>query len=124
VYPIAIYICFNYYCDKKELIYYVLPLSIFIFCDPLAALVGGKTNWVPYRVISGYKTMAGSITFFGGAFLLSLFLFILKTNVENVFFLSFTIAVTSTVTEAVSPWGADNLTVPLSSLLVLQLFHV
>jgi len=122
----AIYICFYVYCSTKEQIYYFLPVLIFILCDPLAAYVGIRTKWFPYHKKADSKTFSGSLSFFVGALLLSICIFSFQHNVSavQVIFLSLMMAMATTIVEALSPWGLDNLFVPLISMLVLQILNI
>jgi dolichol kinase len=125
-YPVIIYACFYFYTQKGDLIYYFIPLLIFIICDPLAAFVGLKTKWVPYRMGKDSKTIAGSLAFLISSFLLTFFLvtYHQRAGISYAIFISGIMALVTTFAEAASPLGLDNLFVPLSSLLTLELLNV
>lgn len=128
-YPLAVYSCFliqswygqqsNYY--GGYLIYY-LPLLILAISDPVAALVGKRWAWIPYNVGKGTKTMAGTLAFFGSAFLISLvafFAFQITLSMEYLVVSCLLIGVVTAMSEAVSRNGFDNLFIPLSGSLVV-----
>lgn len=125
-YPVIIYICFWVYQQKDDLLFYYLPLFIFIVSDPLAAFFGMKTKWMPYRLGKDSKTVAGSLAFLASSFLVagSLLIFQQQFSVINALPYALLLAAGSTLTEAASPWGLDNLFVPLSVLGILYLLNV
>lgn len=126
VYPLIISICFVVYAWQGLLIYYYLPLLIFIICDPLAAFVGMRRPWKPFRVGKDVKTVSGSISFLLGSFPLILWQLYLFTNIptsRNILY-SGILALSTTLAEAVSPWGLDNLSVPLTAISLLYLLNV
>ncbi len=125
-YPVVIYVCFYFYSQKNDLIYYFIPLLIFIICDPLAAFVGLETKWFPYRIWKDSKTVAGSLAFLIASFLITFFLltYLQRTEISYAIFISGIMALVTTFAEAASPLGLDNLFVPLSSLLTLELLTV
>lgn len=128
-YPLAVYSCFliqswygqqsNYY--GGYLIYY-LPLLILAISDPLAALVGKQWEWIPFKVGKGTKTMAGTLAFFGSAFLISLvafFAFQITFPFEYLVVSCLLIGAVTAISEAVSRNGFDNLFIPLSGSIVV-----
>jgi phytol kinase len=125
-YPFTIYACFVVYTVKASLIYYNLPLLVFILCDPLAAFVGIQTKWKPYRIGTDTKTLGGSLAFLFGSFLLATFFlfFYEQLPVTTILLYSIIISVVASFAEAISPFGLDNLIVPLSMLLLLDLLGI
>lgn len=125
-YPVIIYVCFWIYEQTGAVLYYYLPLLIFIISDPLAAFAGMKTKWIPYRIGKDAKTIAGSLAFLCSAFLLAggFFVFHEELPIAHVILYSLALAAGTTLAEAVSPWGLDNLFVPLSALAILHLLNL
>ena len=130
-YPLAVYTCFliqSWYGKQNNfyggyLIYY-LPLLILAISDPLAALVGKRWPWMPFKVGEGTKTMAGTMTFFGSAFLISIMAFLaLQITLSMTFLLAscLLIGIVTTISEAVSKNGFDNLFIPLSGSICVYL---
>jgi phytol kinase len=110
-YPISIFGCYlAYEYTGNDYTFYYLPVLTLAFCDPLAAIFG-KT-W-PYGKI-GNKTIVGSSAFFVSAFTLA---FVMHRSVLSALMIAFV----STIAEAVTPHGLDNITIPASVLLVLFL---
>lgn len=126
--PLSIYVIFLISSTHHNKFLYILPMMILAICDPMAAILG-----------MNIKTRNGQIVLFGhkfkktwlgsGAFLVTSFIiclialyfhraaFDLKT-----FWLASLIAVTSTLGELLSGRGSDNLTIPLSVVIILMLF--
>ncbi len=80
--------------------------------DGLAAVVGKKYPIRPYRIGSNQKSLAGTLTMFVSCFLVS-FLFLTVTNQTQTLFPALLLSAIATVLEALTPWGLDNLSVPL-----------
>ncbi|WP_163713266.1 phosphatidate cytidylyltransferase [Mangrovibacterium lignilyticum] len=126
--PISIYITFLISSLLENKFIYILPMLILAICDPMAAILG-----INIKSFNGHikifgrklnKTWLGSGAFLVTSFVISIIalyfhwgIFSLKT-----FELASTVAVVSTLGELVSWRGSDNLTIPLSVLLVLILF--
>jgi len=108
---------------RDEPLLYVTPVLILSFADAAAALVGkafpmGRLSWPA----SG-KTMSGCAAFFLTAFGISLLAIAAFVSIPfpSALSVAFLIAIVSGVMEAVSTRGLDNLTVPLSAFLVMNL---
>ena len=99
----------------------VLPILILACCDPMAAFVGKRRPWGRYTFLGHTKTLSGSLAFFVTAMALSVFLFLWAEEARplEALVLAAIIAVVTTVAEALSHKGYDNLTVPLGALAVL-----
>ena len=117
-YPAAVYICYlSYQYHGHQLIHYYLPVLVLAISDPLAALVGRKWPWAPYRAGRSRKTALGSLVFFGSALLITIvnWQYLYGTGLSAGNLPAFaTIALLATVAEAVSPNGYDNLSVPFA----------
>ncbi len=100
-----------------------MPILILAICDPLAALFGKKWPVMPYKTFGYSKTGVGSLAFFSSAFCLSflLLLFFKPSLPFGVLLVSLQVATVTTLAEAITHKGFDNLTIPLSALLVLTL---
>ncbi|RUT73382.1 phosphatidate cytidylyltransferase [Ancylomarina longa] len=126
--PLSIYLTFLISCELNSKILYILPMLILAICDPMAAILGMNIEKFNGRInLFGYKfnkTWLGSGAFLLTSFVISIIalyfnreLFDLKT-----FWLAFSIALISTLAELISWRGSDNLTIPLSVVLILVLF--
>ncbi len=121
--------------DKKEgigTVYYAISLTIlsivtFYFKKPilglagvlimgygdgLAAVIGQNIKSKEYKVFGGTKSIAGTITMFAISFIISGLIF-LYLGTTGLIIKSIIIAAISTLVEAVSVKGLDNITVPL-----------
>jgi len=123
-YPLAVYSCFliqSWYGEQSNfyggyLIYY-LPLLILAISDPMAALVGKRWSWKPFKVGNGTKTVAGTLAFFGTAFVISIcafYAFQISLSLDLLLLSCFLISIVTGLSEAVSRNGFDNLFIPLT----------
>ncbi|SCD20924.1 phosphatidate cytidylyltransferase [Proteiniphilum saccharofermentans] len=126
--PLSIYLTFLISDLTSNKFIYILPILILAVCDPLAAIFGINIKKMNGQIkIFGkpiQKTWVGSGTFFVLSFMISLIALYLHLELLNLktFWLAMTVATAGTFAELVSWRGADNLTVPLSVVLVLLLF--
>ena len=86
--------------------------------DGLAAVVGKNIRSKEYTVMSGKKTIAGSTAMFIISFLVTLLTFIYM-GINVILLKALIIALISTVIEAISIKGLDNITVPLLITLIV-----
>ncbi len=126
--PLSIYITFLIADLVENKFLFILPMLILAICDPMAAILGINIKEYNGRIrVFGRKldkTWLGSGAFLVTSFIASIIalyfhreLFDLKT-----FWLALSIAIASTLAELISWRGSDNLTIPLSVLLMLVLF--
>lgn len=105
-------------------VYYFLPILILSISDPVAALVGKKFRLWPYKIFRDTKTIIGSAAFLVSSFLLSvLFLAPNCISTASALGISAIIALTTTLVEALSQKGFDNLFIPLTTAGMLVIFH-
>ncbi len=126
VYPISVYGCYLVFNFSQDYIYFYLPILILAICDPVAALTGKKWPMGKYKVGNDNKTLMGSAMFFISALLLCSLLFLLLNSgisFSQLIAMSFLIALISSITEAFSRNGYDNITIPLSVLLSLVILN-
>jgi dolichol kinase len=118
-YPLAVYTCFVVSVWHNNNAFFYLPILILAVSDPLAALVGKRLNWFPYRVFSQSKSVGGSFAFFTSAILLcSLPISILGLEGLSIG-ASLLLAFIGTCSEALSTKGYDNLVMPWVVVVVL-----
>ena len=89
-----------------------LGILIMAYGDGLAAIIGKKWPIIPYRLGSNEKSVSGSLAMFFSSLLVG-FLFLTLTGQPETFFPAFLLAGIATLLEAITPWGMDNLSVPL-----------
>lgn len=119
MFPLVVCICFWFYSRDLDLIKFYLPVLVMALADPVACLVGRR---MPLMSLYKKKSLGGSLAFFAVAFSLSMLLFwILRAEMNWTYALtrSLALALASTVAEALTQKGFDNLTIPLSILAVL-----
>ena len=93
--------------------------------DGFAALAGKRFNYVPFEIWGNKKTLSGSIAMFLVTFVsVSIYLCItqLQVTLLGVAIPAFWIAIVSTASELITPFGIDNLAIPISAVLVYYLF--
>ncbi|MBN2634662.1 MAG: phosphatidate cytidylyltransferase [Prolixibacteraceae bacterium] len=126
--PMSIYITFFFseVFDNKFL--YILPVLILAVCDPMAAILGINIKTYNGRIkIFGKKlnkTRLGTGSFLMLSFIISLIALYFHRHTFDLktFLLALSVAVATTIGELVSWRGSDNLTIPLSAVLILVLF--
>lgn len=103
---------------------YVGALGILImgYGDGLAAVLGKKFGKKKFMIFGNEKSIVGSSTMFIASFIVS-FLVLSFYSPNNLFAKSITLALFSTVVEGISPFGLDNLTVPILASLLYQLIY-
>ena len=122
LFPLAVgIIYFDFWLSKDALLFY-LPLLILTIADPMAYFVGTSYPWKRYSVLNGTKTLSGSMAFFISALVICA----LVTHAHPQWSLSLTrqaiLAFTTTIAEALSTKGYDNITIPIACTLVLLSF--
>lgn len=122
IFPIPVYVCFL--CSEiwnSNLLFY-LPICLLTLADPIAEWGGKKWGHLTISFFNHQKTLAGTICFAIAAFVLSLFISIAYTRLPiEILMTSIAVPVVSGLSELISLRGWDNITVPLSSLLILLL---
>lgn len=121
IFPLPVLLCFMLMEYQNNLLLFYLPMSVLIVADPAAFVVGRLFPWRPYRIANSGKTLSGSLAFATSTFLLCFIILKEAGCGDNWLVLVFAITFLSTLTEAVSIRGWDNLTVP-SLVAVLLLF--
>lgn len=125
LYPIVVYGCYLVFHQYGTLALFYIPILILAISDPIAALVGKTWPKFPFTTFGHKKTLSGSLAFFLAAIAICLLVVFLdgSYHVQNTWLLAGAIAVITTLAEAVSHKGYDNLTIPASALLVLLLIN-
>lgn len=124
LYPIVVYGLFLVYDHyDKESVYYYLPILILAICDPIAGLTGKKWPIGEYKLFGKKKTYLGSSAFFISAVITCSLLLILIAEAppSEALFVSLAIAIITTIAEAFSHGGYDNLSIPGTAMIVLVL---
>jgi dolichol kinase len=126
--PLSIYITFLISNLLENKFIYILPMLILAVCDPMAAILGINIKNYNGRIkILGKKlnkTWLGSGGFLVTSFVISIIALYFNRGVFDLktFWLALAIAVVTTLAELFSWRGSDNLSIPLSAVLVLVLF--
>jgi dolichol kinase len=126
--PLSIYITFLISNLLGNKFIYILPMLILAVCDPMAAILGINIKNYNGRIkLFGYKfnkTWLGSGAFLVTSFVISIIaLYFHRVSFDfKTFWLALVIAVAGTLGELFSWRGSDNLSIPMSIVLVLLLW--
>lgn len=93
--------------------------------DGVAALAGKKLNFRPFFIWGNKKTLSGSIAMFLVTFAtVGIYLYITKLQISiyRTIIASFAIALISTVVELITPFGIDNIMIPISAVTIYVFF--
>lgn len=132
-FPLAVVILYYFYKQLElnsslhlnPLLFYYAPLLTMTIADPVAAMTGRRYPIRKFKIGSGTKSLGGWMAGFITAFVVNIFLFTLLQLSFPVSFLwlALGIAIVSSLTEFISPFGLDNITIPLSVLGILYLYE-
>jgi phytol kinase len=119
-FPVSV--CILYLACREDALLYSVPILILTFADAGAALVGIRYGSLRYRTLDGMKTVEGSAAFFLLAFLSAYLPILLWAGERGAapVLIALAVAVLATVAEAVSWAGLDNISVPVTSFLLLR----
>ena len=123
-YPIALCTLLALFWSSGDRLVPLIGLLVMALGDGFASIVGEKWGSHRYRIWGREKSVEGSsamLEFSFVAVVLILFLFT-DLSFSSILFQGCVIALLATLVEAVSPWGIDNLTVPLISGLAYWVF--
>ena len=100
---------------------YILPILILTLCDAASALVGSRYGRRVFQIEEGTKSVEGVVVFAVTAWLLSLIVILLLTDIGRgeAVLLAFITAVFGALLEAASWRGLDNLFIPLGLYFLL-----
>lgn len=80
--------------------------------DGFAAVVGRATNVVPFQIFRSQKSLGGSLAMFVATFL-SVFVLLVVVGVPSALLAALLVGLVAMSIELLTPFGLDNLTVPL-----------
>ena len=125
LYPVAVFSCFVLYrYHENDLIFFYAPILILTISDPLAALFGKRWPLGKFSVGKDKKTLMGCTAFFCSALLVLVVTYSFFNpgiSFDRVYQFVIIAGVT-TLVEAISGKGIDNLTIPLSVVGLLSFF--
>ncbi len=90
--------------------------------DAFAAIIGKRFGAHTYSAMGQTKSIEGSLAMFVFSFVaVALTFLIFYAPLTTSLIVGIVVALVTTMVEAFSPWGLDNLTVPIASAIVLML---
>lgn len=119
-YPIAVY--GTYLLADGRPFFYMVPMMVMALADTGAAVVGRRHAIVRYRVVEDFRSLGGSLTFFGltfGVVIVGLSL-VSHGHLPTVLLVALLTSMVATAVEGISVRGIDNLLVPYATWLVLD----
>ncbi|MBS4539601.1 DUF92 domain-containing protein [Clostridium sp. D2Q-11] len=117
-YPISLLILVLLFWERNI---YIGAIGILImgYGDGLAALIGVNYGLNQFHIGKNKKSIIGTLTMFAVSMMVSLIVLSFSISFSiNILMISIIIAFIATVLELVTPYGLDNITVPLISALV------
>jgi phytol kinase len=103
---------------------FCLPVLILTVADATAALIGLRYGVSRYQTTEGYKSIEGSVAFFGVTFLSVLLVLLMFTEVARVdiVLIALMLGLLVMMLEAIAWLGLDNLFIPLGGFLLLKTY--
>ncbi len=126
LFPVVVIAAYFAQFYLENYLYFMIPIMILSLADPVAALVGGNYPLKKYSIWGNSKSIGGSIGFLLTASLIT-FLGIHFWGSDlgfSVIICALSVGIITTIAEAVSLRGFDNLLVPLAAVLMLWLFKI
>lgn len=118
LYPVAVVTCYMFQYYRGTYIYFFIPILILALADPAAAIIGKKYPYGKYALKNLTKTVSGSTSFFIIALIISVVSLNLKLDmyIYDSLWIGLLIAASTTLGEAVSIKGYDNIVIPLCAI--------
>lgn len=123
LFALIVLCCFYIQVELNNMAYYYLPILVLSISDPIAALVGKATQFVPIKVFGSTKTLGGSIAFLvTTSLILLVFDQLSGTGSWPIIYIVLS-SIVVTVAELLSTKGWDNLTIPLTTVVLIYLIN-
>lgn len=121
-FPITVLLCFVAYHYTENYLAYFLPLLVLSLSDPLASIVGRRWGRRPIPIRGNKKSFEGSLAFFISAFIFSMISIWAFSSFSLIVLLTLSafIGLSSALVELISVSGWDNITIPVSIIIVLS----
>ena len=106
----------------NEELKYIGAIGIFVmgFGDGFAAVIGKKFGKAKYEIFNSKRTVEGTLTMFVVSFIVIAIILNIYTpiGVAELIIKTLIISIIATILEGITPYGLDNLSVPLGTSLV------
>lgn len=126
LFPAAIVLVYFFQFYLGSYLYFLIPILILTVADSIAAMLGGKFPIIKYSILGNNKSIGGSLGFMITSILITIIgVGIFNSNLESpVILCALCIGLITTLAEAISQRGFDNLFVPLTTVFILWLFNI
>jgi phytol kinase len=103
---------------------FCLPVLVLTLADATAALIGLRYGVSRYQTVDGYKSIEGSVAFFGVTFLSALLVLLMFTQVGRIesVLIALMLGLLVMMLEAIAWLGLDNLFIPVGGFLLLKTY--
>jgi len=122
LFPVAVFISFwAYIVHDHDILFFYLPVLTLAICDLCAGLIGQRFPIKKIQLFSGKKSLGGVLAFVLSSICLNVILIMLDFQLSILAMIL--IPLLTAVVELVSPKGIDNISIPVSVILLLQILH-
>jgi phytol kinase len=124
LFPIPVYLCFLVAEKTGNNIFFYLPVSLLAISDTAAEIGGNLWGHHSRQFFNGQKTMAGLLSFFITALAVCFICINSTADLSNTELIKLTvlISVCTAIAETITLYGWDNLSVPVTAILILFYF--
>lgn len=107
-----------------DMLRYTIPILLLALADAAAALIGAYYGRLRYTTLEGYKSVEGSLAFFGVAFLSAYLPLLVLSDLAPVegLLIALILGLVMVMVEAIAWHGLDNLLIPIFGFLLLDTF--
>jgi len=124
---VSLYICFfvSYHTGNRYL--FVLPILVLTISDTTASIIGRRFGKRPITILrwTGIKnkTNAGTIAFFVSSIVIVflVYQYYLGGSFLHIILMSLLISLATSLSEAISPNGSDNFSIPITAMIIMWL---
>ncbi|MCB9262927.1 MAG: phosphatidate cytidylyltransferase [Flavobacteriales bacterium] len=122
LFAVVVLLCFFIQQKLDNTTLYFAPILVLSLADPMAAFIGKKLHFKPFTVWGQTKTLGGTLAFMATCFVILLILNTGEITFSKLLKLLLISGITAVV-EAISTKGWDNLTIPISIIVLLYFFN-
>jgi len=122
LFPVAVFLSFwSFQTKGNDLVFFYLPVLTLAVCDLAAALLGQKYPLRKIQIYAASKSWGGLLAFLISSLILNLLMYHAGFQLSIASIVC--IPVLTSLVECMTPKGFDNLTIPATVILLLQLLN-